>query len=217
MPKSLCLHMQRSMITPMGYVVKNNTRVVFPELLDFNDLMGLPRETFHAVHATANPMVSLGDESPPPLEVSTNSPSTIPDNQSTRIKDGVAKNNAKEIIKDEEAKKLKPVLQAKKVEPVPRPFIYKLKSVVIHYGTHDSGHFVAYRKFKQPPIRLQVKNIKDKNSNTKTYRDLPAEDMWFRISDSSVERVQSFQEDVLDHAGQFAYMLFYERIESVDH
>lgn len=71
-----------------------------------------------------------------------------------------------------------------------RPFIYKLTSVVLHYGQHDSGHFVTLRR------------IKHLNSY-----------IWFRLSDANVERIHDVQQEVFDHGSRYAYMLFYERLE----
>ncbi|KAJ3213971.1 hypothetical protein HK099_007101 [Clydaea vesicula] len=73
-------------------------------------------------------------------------------------------------------------------------YLYRLQSVVIHYGGHDSGHFVTYRRCSQK------KNKEDKTGGV---------DPWFRISDESV--LPCNFEEVKDIGSQFVYMLFYEK------
>ncbi|KAJ3408497.1 hypothetical protein HDV05_004956 [Chytridiales sp. JEL 0842] len=34
--------------------------------------------------------------------------------------------------------------------PSPYPYLYRLQAVVLHYGSHDSGHFVTYRRVPHP-------------------------------------------------------------------
>jgi hypothetical protein len=34
--------------------------------------------------------------------------------------------------------------------PPPYPYLYRLQAVVLHYGSHDSGHFVTYRRVPHP-------------------------------------------------------------------
>ncbi|KAJ3194587.1 Nucleoporin nup84 [Irineochytrium annulatum] len=37
--------------------------------------------------------------------------------------------------------------------PPPYPYLYRLHAVVLHYGSHDSGHFVTYRRVPHPTSR----------------------------------------------------------------
>lgn len=67
-------------------------------------------------------------------------------------------------------------------------YLYQLNAVVLHYGSHDSGHFVAYRRVKQSETQ----------------------DAWFYISDRDVQQVDESR--VFEHGCQFVYMLFYEII-----
>ncbi|KAI8601530.1 cysteine proteinase, partial [Dissophora ornata] len=66
--------------------------------------------------------------------------------------------------------------------------LYRLQSIVVHYGGHSYGHFIAYRR-KPESI---------------------TED-WFRVSDETVESV------TLDHVLRSnPYMCLYERVETAD-
>ena len=57
---------------------------------------------------------------------------------------------------------------------------YTLSSAILHFGSHDSGHFITIKKVG---------------------------DMWYRISDESVEK---FNPSLLQNMASHVYMLFYE-------
>lgn len=65
--------------------------------------------------------------------------------------------------------------------PSPDSLIYNLKSVVVHYGSHNFGHYICYRKCRH--------------------------NLWWEISDHVVNQVSL--DKVLDAQG--AFMLFYEQ------
>ena len=65
--------------------------------------------------------------------------------------------------------------------------VYTLQAVVTHYGRHENGHYVCYRKGRS-------------ESNDKP------EQTWWRLSDDDVSRVS--EDEVLAQGGVF--MLFYE-------
>jgi ubiquitin C-terminal hydrolase len=76
-------------------------------------------------------------------------------------------------------------------------YLYKLNAVVLHYGSHDSGHFVTYRRFPR-----------DQNT---TKGKIPKAEKWYAISDDHVRRIWDVQGEVFGYAAQFVYLLFYER------
>lgn len=67
---------------------------------------------------------------------------------------------------------------------LPNRVLYTLKSIVVHYGSHYSGHYVTYRKARSED-----------------------DDEWLRTSDSSVEKVS-----LADVLQQNPFMVFYERV-----
>ena len=75
---------------------------------------------------------------------------------------------------------------------------YELRAVVTHYGRHENGHYICYRK---APYAIE----KDDHEINERY------DTWWRISDDDVDEVGA--ETVLAQGGVF--MLFYEQIASV--
>ncbi|OCL03906.1 cysteine proteinase, partial [Glonium stellatum] len=92
--------------------------------------------------------------------------------------------------------------------PEPSIFQYKLCAVVTHYGRHENGHYVCYRKhpFTAPkadvPEQLEESSLKENGYTS-------SDEGWWRLSDEDVTRVS--EEDVLRQGGVF--MLFYERSE----
>ena len=75
---------------------------------------------------------------------------------------------------------------------------YQLRAVVTHYGKHENGHYICYRKYPLPMP-----------SESRT-TDQPV-DPWWRLSDDEVSQVS--QDDVLSQGGVF--MLFYEQVEQL--
>ncbi|PVV02391.1 hypothetical protein BB560_003163, partial [Smittium megazygosporum] len=132
LPKTLCLHLNRSLFFLSGYTGKNSTNVAIPPVLDMS-----PFSTSGFLDTRPN----------------------FPISKSSLLND---KNN----------------IQNSK---------YKLVSVIVHIGSHDSGHYYAYKR------------TKDKNS---------AKSTWFCVSDSDISRVD--EKTVL--ACGNAFMVFYEKL-----
>ena len=72
--------------------------------------------------------------------------------------------------------------------------LYSLRAVVTHYGRHENGHYICYRK--SPRSDIGQNEEKD-------------ESLWWRLSDDEVSSVS--QENVLAQGEVF--MLFYEQVE----
>lgn len=70
---------------------------------------------------------------------------------------------------------------------------YTLKAVVTHYGRHENGHYICYKKHPR-------REAEDDDSQKES---------WWRLSDEDVSPVS--EQDVLDQGGVF--MLFYERLD----
>jgi len=76
--------------------------------------------------------------------------------------------------------------------------IYELRAVVTHYGRHENGHYICYRKHPIPSLE------EDKNSETQLKQQ------WWRLSDDDVMKVS--EESVLAQGGVF--MLFFDLVEN---
>ena len=82
----------------------------------------------------------------------------------------------------------------------PEPaYIYKLKAVVAHAGTHNYGHYVCYRQ-----------SLNSSKSALAARADSSSAKQWWRISDETVSTAK--QAEVLSQRG--AFMLFYELQEN---
>ena len=75
---------------------------------------------------------------------------------------------------------------------------YELRAVITHYGRHENGHYICYRK---APYAIK-KNEEDVNEDS---------DSWWRLSDEEVTQVD--EDIVLAQGGVF--MLFYEEVAFV--
>ncbi|KAL2826504.1 hypothetical protein BDW59DRAFT_65719 [Aspergillus cavernicola] len=84
---------------------------------------------------------------------------------------------------------------------------FELRAVVTHYGRHENGHYICYRKHPVdvfpahvPEAVLEVDGEKEKTEH------------WYRLSDEDVQMVS--EENVMSQGG--AFMLFYEAVTEQD-
>lgn len=73
--------------------------------------------------------------------------------------------------------------------------MYELRAVITHYGRHENGHYICYRR---SPYSSKADENKDIESSTP----------WWRLSDEDVTEVD--EDTVLAQGGVF--MLFYEQV-----
>ncbi|KAI8076978.1 hypothetical protein BDF21DRAFT_364337 [Thamnidium elegans] len=81
---------------------------------------------------------------------------------------------------------------------------YRLMSIIVHYGSHSFGHFVA---FKRRIFTEQCMCVKC-NMNTSSKEVWKCQDVWYRVSDSKVDECSL--EDVLRSN---PYMILYELVD----
>ena len=74
---------------------------------------------------------------------------------------------------------------------------YMLRAVVTHYGRHENGHYICYRRSPQTHKRMGFSRSSDSNTRP-----------WWRMSDEDVTEVG--EDLVLSQGG--AFMLFYEQV-----
>ncbi|KAI7898279.1 uncharacterized protein BX663DRAFT_525307 [Cokeromyces recurvatus] len=200
-PKALCLHLSRSVFHPSGMIQKNHCQVAFPEYLDLSPY------TTNGYLNTTDPSASLCSPLPTPIlpHTRTSRTSLVYLRNMTRGHRfihspksntglGVALLNTTKETMDRPIQNALPSLS---VLPVSRKIQYKLCAVIVHYGNHDSGHFVTYRR-KKLPTGHEVRSPFEESVK-------PSTKFW-RCSDESIEEVDL--ETVLQSE---AYMLFYER------
>ncbi|KAH3666101.1 hypothetical protein OGAPHI_004290 [Ogataea philodendri] len=128
-PPVLCIHISRSVFDPRTYTVrKNNAKITFPMKLDLTDYVAEPDN----INMDARLAFRKCDEG-------------------KEITDKKEETEIPEVLE-----KLEPVPQAtdgsnkleQEKESTPSGLMYSLKSVISHFGTHNYGHYIAYRKYR---------------------------------------------------------------------
>lgn len=198
-PKSLCLHLSRSIYHPSGIIQKNHCQVEFSEYID------LAAYTTNGYMNTTDPSASLS--SPPPTPV-------LPHTRTSRTSLVYLRNMTNghrfthhhsggdglgvALMSNKDDRTVQNALPSLSVAPVARTIMYRLCAVIVHYGNHNSGHFVTYRRKKLPTgheVRSPLNDLKPK----------PPTKFW-KCSDEVIEEV-----DLDTVLKSEAYMLFYER------
>lgn len=80
---------------------------------------------------------------------------------------------------------------------------YELRALITHYGRHENGHYICYRKYPSSIFPAHVPEaVLEVDGEEKSKR-------WFRLSDDDVQMVS--EQHVMAQGGGF--MLFYEAVE----
>ncbi|EON69477.1 hypothetical protein W97_08737 [Coniosporium apollinis CBS 100218] len=86
---------------------------------------------------------------------------------------------------------------------------YELRAVITHYGHHENGHYICYRKHLYKAPSSETSGSQDDDLEASEGGKAVASERWWCLSDDDVSQVT--EEDVLRQGGVF--MLFYERME----
>jgi ubiquitin carboxyl-terminal hydrolase 1 len=80
---------------------------------------------------------------------------------------------------------------------------YELRALITHYGRHENGHYICYRKYPSDVFPAHIPQaVLEADGKEKTER-------WYRLSDDDVQMVS--ESNVMCQGG--AFMLFYEAVE----
>ncbi|RMJ22315.1 ubiquitin carboxyl-terminal hydrolase [Aspergillus sp. HF37] len=80
---------------------------------------------------------------------------------------------------------------------------YELRALITHYGRHENGHYICYRKYPSDVFPAHIPQaVLEADGKEKTER-------WYRLSDDDVQMVS--ESNVMCQSG--AFMLFYEAVE----
>ncbi|KAL6237236.1 hypothetical protein BDW75DRAFT_89094 [Aspergillus navahoensis] len=82
---------------------------------------------------------------------------------------------------------------------------YELRAVVTHYGRHENGHYICYRKHPVDTFPAHVPEAVLEADGEKERSE-----RWYRLSDEDVQMVS--EENVMTQGG--AFMLFYEAVDA---
>ncbi|KAG0374460.1 hypothetical protein BGX24_010383 [Mortierella sp. AD032] len=177
-PSVLCLHFIRSQYSNYGTVSKNSCHVRFPEYLDLS-----PFCTTGVLLTRPNLPMSISEQDLERMGYDRSGSSSSSSESGSTIKDGETSSSQQRVI-------------------------YKLQSIVVHYGGHSYGHFIAYRR--KPESMVSKVGPVGLGLDGSYYGNGRRED-WFRVSDETVESVSL--ENVL---GSNPYMCLYEKVDSAD-
>lgn len=164
-PKLLVLHLSRSSFYEgsYGYSQKNNCRVQFPEYLDMD-------------HFTTSSNLNMDPSKP--LSTPKEKIATDVSKVQSAYRDAEDKRPTAQQLLDGAIQDSKPV------------FGYALCAVVVHIGSHSSGHYLTFRR-------------RPRHGSKGLSRD------WFRISDEDVETA-----NIQDALSSNPFLLFYERTDA---
>lgn len=182
------------MMLPTGRVVKNNSPVQYENILDINDIvLGTQKVSIISKIGAAFTQNGIMHQSDIQDRQAKEMPviSMLQPNNQTSIKelDLDSPPGIEDVAEISKLEKVTPTAPSAITQHIlPTPFIYRLSAVILHYGNHDSGHFVTLR------------------------RDFER-DLWFRVSDANVERIVDVEQEVFGHGSRYAYMIFYEKVE----
>lgn len=83
---------------------------------------------------------------------------------------------------------------------------FELRAIITHYGRHENGHYICYRKY---PTAIFPAPVPDEVLQAEGDKEKP--ERWYRLSDDDVQMVS--EAHVMSQGGVF--MLFYEAIEKL--
>ncbi|GAQ42701.1 hypothetical protein AtubIFM61612_002177 [Aspergillus tubingensis] len=81
---------------------------------------------------------------------------------------------------------------------------YQLRAVITHYGRHENGHYICYRKYPTDSFPAHVPD-----AIIEADGDKERDERWYRLSDEDVQMVS--EASVMSQGG--AFMLFYEAVD----
>lgn len=215
-PKILCIHLKRVSINIFGEQVKLQGHVSFPLILDLSPFM-----TSGVAIKTRDEIFQRGQAHPRYQKPSFHTEISNIQYDTTRnlnyfytaTRGGLFSSDAQDLPlesnfnqagdcsealhTDVEMQPDKQVSESSQVVP-PSTCLYRLVSVVEHFGRAGSGHYTVYRS-----VRAPSDTFKDEFGTPLE----PDSECWFCISDSEVHRVA--EQDVL---AAEASLLFYEKI-----
>ncbi|KAK3827378.1 MAG: hypothetical protein J3R72DRAFT_374161, partial [Linnemannia gamsii] len=182
-PQALCLHLNRSMFTSSGQMAKNPCKVVFESRLDFTRFT----TSGYLTTTVSNNKMASSTNGRIPLSSSTSFSGSL--SSSTLAPWAGHHHPSRTSV----APAVKLTEQDGKDDEDGEQVAYHLWSVVVHMGSHNSGHFVTYRRIPS-------------SADEQPAREVSNDDKWWRISD---EDVQIVEWALVKNAE--AYMLFYEK------
>lgn len=166
-PPLLSMHINRSVFDPRTYmIVKNPSKVSFPLKLDLSPFVGEPkdinmdarlpfRKQDEKVYSEDNKSNGTNIIDP---ETSTNAPKDSDDEGTSGAS---TSNSDNEMIDQEKSTSTTPDSEINgHSNGIKNPkLLYNLKAIVSHYGTHNYGHYICYRKLRGTWWRISDESV----------------------------------------------------------
>ncbi|KAG0363121.1 hypothetical protein BC939DRAFT_455825 [Gamsiella multidivaricata] len=202
-PPVLCLHFVRSQYSNYGTVSKNSCQVNFPEYLDVS-----PFCTTGVLLTQPNLPMSISEQD---MQRLGHDAQSKPSPKNKRAKQQKKQRQQQQQQQNQQKEQKEQDEQGQRSQP---RVLYRLQSIVVHYGGHSYGHFIAYRRkpenmqSKVGAVGLGLDPMTASRAGSLYGGSGRVED-WFRISDETVESV------TLDHVLRSnPYMCLYEKVET---
>lgn len=134
-PPLLCIHINRSVFDPRTYmIVKNSKAVSFPLKLDLNPYVAEPSDI--------------------------NMDARLPFRKQDASLEANGKTGANGIVEDDDIE----LMNIPSEQPIDTikgnpDLLYNLKAVISHYGTHNYGHYICYRKYRGTWWRISDESV----------------------------------------------------------
>ncbi|CAN0878633.1 Ubiquitin carboxyl-terminal hydrolase 27 [Linum grandiflorum] len=192
-PKILCIHLQRASINHFGEPIKLQGHIRFPLVLDLLPFTLKELQSEKRSPHSNKPVVRacISSKYPASEEVLASDGVEASEQLQTVIGESNLVAGVETIGMDTSS-----LAEDKADQPVDEA-VYRLVSVVEHFGRSGGGHYTVYRSAGYEDCSSGEEEEKKKHSHLH----------WFCVSDSQVSRVS--EEDVL---AAEASLLFYERI-----
>lgn len=228
-PRALCLHIRRLVVSRDLRLVKVNSFVEFPSMLDISPYCSFSTlsedaeieedlsMSSSAIFGNAKPNKSLHEEPSWGLGGLGGLPGGFSTGFGSNLLrapglHGNAATSLRSLLYTTEERSTS---QPPTLSPSTASSLYDLKAVIVHEGSALGGHFSAYRKLRSRPAFRdreeylhKVREVVEKEAKGETEDDAEDEGGWVHISDEKCIPVEA---SVVFNAQ--AYMLFYEKIK----
>lgn len=178
-PPLLCIHINRSVFDPNTYmIVKNSKNVSFPAKLDLNPYVAEPKD----INMDGRLPFRKQDEKPnKPLD-------------ETEDVDGELHSEISDV--DQESKN---DIASSVAHPLNYQLVYNLKAVISHYGTHNYGHYICYRRLRGSWWRISDESVYVVTEN-EVLKSQGTFMLFYEMEDGNKEDLQELSDDELEKA-----------------
>lgn len=176
-PPLLCIHINRSVFDPNTYmIVKNSKNVSFPAKLDLNPYVAEPKD----INMDGRLPFRKQDEKP-------NEPLDESEDADEELRSEIS--DVDEHSKND--------IAASVAHPLNDQLVYNLKAVISHYGTHNYGHYICYRRLRGSWWRISDESVYVVKEN-EVLKSQGTFMLFYEMDDGHKEDLQELSDDELE-------------------